>query len=553
MAINTEQLIKRHGRMKAEHQEWCFVWQQLADFMSPRKSNFEVQRSQGAKQTEKLYDSTALKAADRLASLMNGTLTSRAIDWFSLKVRDGELNENHEVMLWLEESTKRMLRSFNQSNFASEAHEIYLDLDTLGTACMFVEERNPSSTQFEGFVFTSLPLANITIAEDKEGRVNTVFHEFKFTVAQAVEKWGKDKLGEKMTRALDEGKIDVEFTFLHAMYPRMVDVEMMPKKSTPNTRLPWVDAYVCIEDKQLMFEGGFHEFPCMVPRWSKTAGERYGRGPGHIALPDTKTLNKAVEIGLKTWAKNLNMPMKAKAESVQGAIRNKEGGVTIMNDINNIEPLYPPGSFRESITNDQIKGAELRDSIRSIFYADQMQLPEGIQMTATEVLKRMELIYRVLGPTVGRFEAEFLNPLIYRTFGIAYRRGALDKAPDILLKSGKLDIEYEGPLAKAQKLAHVEATERWLGIIASATQVFPDLPDNVNSDEMIRSLGEDLGVPENFLQDPDVRDANRKQKQEQIAQQQKLADLQSVATAAGKATPAIKALSGASTSGNTVQ
>ena len=42
------------------------------------------------------------------------------------------------------------------------------------------------------------------------------------------------------------------------------------------------------EEKTLLEEGGFDEFPYMVPRWSKVAGEIYGRSPSMTSLPDIK-------------------------------------------------------------------------------------------------------------------------------------------------------------------------------------------------------------------------------------------------------------------------
>ena len=55
-------------------------------------------------------------------------------------------------------------------------------------------------------------------------------------------------------------------------------------------------------------------------------------------------------------------------------------------------------------------------------------------MTATEVQVRYELMQRLLGPTLGRFQSEFLNPLIERVFGIMFRANAFLPAPEIFLK-----------------------------------------------------------------------------------------------------------------------
>src|SRR3990170_4173476 len=206
-----------------------------------------------------------------------------------------------------------------------------------------------------------------------------------------------------------------------------------------------------------MAEGGYQEFPAMVPRWDKSPGEKYGRGVGHTALPDVKTLNKEKELALKTWTKTLDMPMVAEEESLGGPLRTMPAGLTIVRNIEKRpQPLYPAGMLGEGARVDLMKDQELIASIRDAFYAD-LELPEGPIMTATEVLKRIEMVQRKLGPVVGRMKSEFLRPLIDRTFGIMYRRGALPEPPAVLLESGaEIDIEYQGPLENSQRLAAVE-------------------------------------------------------------------------------------------------
>jgi hypothetical protein len=46
-------------------------------------------------------------------------------------------------------------------------------------------------------------------------------------------------------------------------------------------------------------------------------------------------------------------------------------------------------------------------------------------MTATEVMQRTEERMRLLGPILGRMEAELLGPIITRVFGIMLRQGAV--------------------------------------------------------------------------------------------------------------------------------
>src|SRR3972149_12278551 len=99
MPVNVEQLLRQFERLKEEHQLWRPLWQDIGDLIRPTRANFTTVRTPGSKQTERLFDSTAPKANERLAATLNGTLTNPASDWFALPGR-GDLAGDHAVMEW---------------------------------------------------------------------------------------------------------------------------------------------------------------------------------------------------------------------------------------------------------------------------------------------------------------------------------------------------------------------------------------------------------------------------------------------------------------------
>ena len=184
-----------------------------------------------------------------------------------------------------------------------------------------------------------------------------------------------------------------------------------------------------------------------------------------------------------------------------------------------------------------MKENQLRQAIRQAYYSDQLQLQEGPQMTATEVQVRYELMQRLLGPTLGRFQSEFLNPLIERTFGIMFRAGALMPEPEII-KGSKIDVEYVGPLARSQRMEEAVAIERLYSLAMNVVQIDPSIMDNIDHDEAIRMRAKLLGVPKTVLRGSEEVDEMREQRAEQQAmmQQQQLAQQQAeTALSQGKA------------------
>lgn len=500
-----DDILKRLDRLDSSKSQWSTHWQEILDYVMPRKAEVTVNYSKGAKRTEILYDSSAIHANTLLAASLQGTLTSASLPWFHLKVRNNELNESREVQVWLEDCRNRMYKAFNSSNFNTEVHEFYLDICSIGTACIEVEESDGDLN------FRTLHISEYYIAENHKGQIDTLYRKFEYTARQAKQRWG-DACGSKVDDALKNDP-DKKLTFVHCVMPSS-DYTM--KKQS---KLPFVSIYICKDDKTVVSEGGYNEMPYLVTRWSKASGEEYGRSPAYNALPDIKTLNKAVELGLKAWAKAIDPPLLVEDDGVIGRVVTKPAGITVVRRDGAIKPLNSGARFDVS----DMKESELRGSIKQAFFSDQLELQQGPQMTATEVQVRYELMQRLLGPTLGRFQTEFLNPLIERTFAIMQRNEKFAPAPGALDGVG-IDIEYVGPLARSQRMEEATAVERLYEMAANLAQIAPEVMDNIDHDMAIRSRAELLGVPKNIMRDPkqiqEKRKAEAAQQQEQMAAQQ---------------------------------
>ena len=521
-----EYIKKRVDALTSDRGTWEVNWQEILDYVMPRKADVVTLRTKGEKRTEVLFDSTAVTANNLLAASLQGTLTSPSLPWFSIKLRDEEINENRDVQLWLEDTARRMYDTFNETNFNTEVHEMYLDLCSIGTGALFVEEGN-KGYDIDGIHFNCLHIAEYYIQENINGKVDTLYRKYKLTARQAVQEFGEKNVGEKILTAAKE-KPDQKFNFIHAVEPTE-DYKRATGKSS--TKLPYHSCHVCEEDKMVVRTGGYNEFPYLVPRWSKATGEIFGRSPSYNALPDIKTLNKAVEIGLKAWAKAIDPPLLVQDDGVIGRVRTTPAGITVVRNDGAIKPLQIGSNWQ--ITD--LKENQLRTAIRQAYYSDQLQLQEGPQMTATEVQVRYELMQRLLGPTLGRFQSEFLNPLIERVFGIMYRAGALSREPDIV-RGSKIDVEYVGPLARSQRMEEAVSIERLYQLAMNVSQVDPAIMDNINHDEAIRLRGKLLGVPKTVLRGRDeveeMRNARAEQQQMAAMAQEQQAQAQAMKTQA---------------------
>jgi len=510
-----EYIKKRLNTMHGERQTWEDHWQEILDYVMPRKAEITLHRARGEKRTDVLFDSTAITAAHLLAASLQGTLTSPSLRWFSIKLRDEELNQDRDVQLWMEDASQRMYNVFNGTNFNSEVHELYLDLVSIGTGCLFVEE-GKKGFDVDLINFRCMHIAEYYIQENVMGVVDTLYRKYKLSARQAIQEFGEDMVGEKVIEA-GKNKPDKMFTFIHAVEPTE-DYERSMGKS--KTKLPFHSCHVCEEDKMVVRESGYIEFPYLVPRWSKATGEIFGRSPSYNALPDIKTLNKAVELGLKAWSKAIDPPLLVQDDGVIGKVRMTPGGITVIRNDGSVQPFQTGANLQLT----DMKENYLRTAIRQAYYSDQLQLQEGPQMTATEVQVRYELMQRLLGPTLGRFQSEFLQPLIERVFGIMLRNRAFVPAPEIMTEE-PIDVEFVGPLARSQRMEEAVAVERLYQLAMNVSQINPDILDIINHDEAIRQRAKLLGVPDSILRGrAEVMQGRMMRQQQQMQQQQMMAD-----------------------------
>lgn len=523
---------KRYNEMSSNRGTWEDHWQEILDYVMPRKADIVTKRISGDKRTEVLFDSTAITANNLLAASLQGTLTSPSRQWFYLKIRDEEVNQDREVQLYLEDSAKRMYDVFNQTNFNTEVHELYLDLCSIGTGCLFVEEGNKGFDE-DLIHFQTLHISEFYIHENVAGYIDTLYRKYKLTARQAVQEFGEDNVGPKILECASM-KPDKKFNFIHAVEPRE-DYERVFGES--DTKLPFHSCHVCEEEKMVVRTGGYNEFPYLVPRWSKATGEIYGRSPSYNALPDIKTLNKAVEIGLKAWSKAIDPPLLVQDDGVIGRVRMTPGGITVIRNDAAVKP-FQSGANMQVTT---FKEAELKTAIRQAYYSDQLQLQQGPQMTATEVQVRYELMQRLLGPTLGRFQSEFLNPLIERVFGIMFRAEAFVQEPN-LLQGQSIDIEYVGPLARSQRMEEAVAVERLYQLAMQLAQADPSIMDILDHDEAIRARAELLGVPKSVLRGRAEVDELRQARMQQQAMQQEMMMQQQQAEIGAKQAASLESL-----------
>ena len=519
-------LLSRFDRLKTQRQNWESHWQEVADYMQPRKADVTKSRSKGDKRTELIFDGSPLQSVELLSASLHGMLTNPSTPWFSLKFKDQGMEGEDEAKAWLESATEVMYSAFNQSNFQQEIFELYHDLITFGTAAMFIEEDDEDILKF-----STRHINEIFIAENDKGRIDTVFRKFRISARAAIQKFGNVSTHIAVTAKKDPYE---EVDILHAVYPRS---DFNPAKQDKEN-MPFESIYMDADSGDELSVSGFKEFPFVVPRYLKASHEIYGRSPAMTALPDVKMLNEMSKTIIKSAQKQVDPPLLVPDDGFMLPVRTVPGGLNFYRagTRDRIEPLNIGANNTLGLNMEE----QRRNSIRNAFYVNQLMMQDGPQMTATEVIQRNEEKMRLLGPVLGRLQSELLKPLIDRAFAILMRRNLFAQAPDFL--SGQdIEIEYVSPLAKAQKSTELSSIMRAIEIMGSLSNVAPVF-DHINMDKLVRHLTSIVGVPQKILKPQSELDAERQAQAQQQEQMQQMQQVQQLAEAGGKVAPLAKAL-----------
>ncbi|WP_433886942.1 portal protein [Pseudomonas vranovensis] len=534
--MTPDQICKTLSTLKSLRSPHEQVWRDCFDHTYPVRGNgfyCEMMSAQEAlNRKARIFDGTTTDAARILSSSVQSGLTPANSLWFGMDVGQ----ESEDERRWLDDSSDIIWQNIHASNFDAAAFEGLLDVVCAGWFALYID----SDRERGGFTFDLWPIASVFCSASKAGgKIDTVYRTYKLTAEQALNEFGEDNLSES-TRKLAKDKPQELIEFVHAIYPRAT--YMVGARLAKN--MPIASCKVEVAARKIVSESGYHEMPVVVPRWMMIPDSVYATGPVADALPDARTLNEMVRMDLAAGDLAIAGMWIAEDDGVLNPKTVKVGPrkIIVANSVDSMKPLQSGSNFNYSDS----RITRLQGAIRKTLMADQLQAQDGPAMTATEVHVRVNLIRQLLGPVYGRLQTEYLQPLIERCFGIAYRAGILGQAPESLA-GRNFTVRYLSPLARAQKLEEVTAIDQFVAGCAGAAAAQlqagqqPDAMDNVDLDAAARFRGEALGVPSSVIRSQADRDRLREERaqaqQAAMEQQQQMAMQQTATEAALKQAP----------------
>lgn len=505
-------MVRRWDELKVERSHHEQDWEDIARAMRPQRGGFS-NSDPAQHRNNKTLSSAAMIARSNFSSTLYSTMVNPANKWMSLAAADPDLAGYHAMKIWQDMASAKVLASFRPSvsPFYTATTQLFADVASFANGAQYDEVR-PN----EGKILDiTISLSEIVYDIDAFGRNIEVVRRFSLTARAASDMFGHENLPEKLRDKAEKGSVD-KFVFYHHVHK---NVDWQHGKLGPRGKR-WLSTYGVEEGRAVLRESGYGEMPFYGPRWEVDTGQTYGHGPGHVALPSSRVLERMKEANLKGGqfaADPVLLGPDKDAWPLSGQIRPGEmvyGGVNYQGQ-KVVQPLHTYQGTGLSLEMQQMEISDIQEA----FHWNLMNLANRTGVTSLESMERQEQNARLMAPYMGRLQEEYLAVKIGRRFQMLWRAGQIPPPPPEA-EGQPLEVKYLSAAALAQKSSEGAAVIRIFNDLAPLVGVKPRFMDRIDDDNAIDILVEARGAPERLLKSRDEADeiAQAREQQAQAAQ-----------------------------------
>lgn len=490
---------RRQQALWNERTSWMEDYRDISKYLLPRNGRyFTSDANKGGRRNQNVIDSSGTEALEVLGAGLMAGMTSPARPWFRLGIPDEDLMQFDPVKQWLFKVSKMMRDIYSRSNTYRSLHSMYEELGGFGTAGGFFRP------DFEDVIrLYPMTTGEYAISCNERGVVDTVYREIPMTVAQIVRQFGLDKVSQSIKNQYERRNYDQWLIVIHAVEPRPTDEREYGKRDGINK--PFKSCYfeASGDPTKPLSEGGFDDFPGLLPRWVVRSGDLYGHGPGMRALGDIIQLQHEQLSKGKAIEYQADPPLQAPS-----SMRGREadllpGGLTYIDMAQPNAAIRTAFDVRLDLSHLTLDIQDVRERVRKAFYSDLFLMLANDNrsgITATEIAERHEEKLLMLGPVLERLHNEMLSPLIDLTFSSMVRAGVLPTPPQEL-QGQDLKVEFVSTLAQAQRAVGLNSLDRMLMTVGNIAQAKQSLEpwDKIDTDQVIDGYADMLGVDPQFI------------------------------------------------------
>lgn len=527
-------LIDRLRALQNDRMPFEEMWFDVAKYALPDAERFDgmfngrdrgavldsvVSEPIAARRSKEVYDQTSLWAIDRGVAGELSLITPQSETWHDLSLDDplgDQANDEQKQYLETIRDYLFAIRNDPVSGFWTAHKASVRSKWAFGTGVKFSEEM-PLAGDYAPICYRYVPLSECHLGCDFNGIVNMNFRLFRRSALQCVAKWGDKVPAKTKAYAADQKQKDKQILLLHAVMPRD---ERGSKQAGVRGSSAFVSYYVEVDEKHLIGDSGYFEFPFHVSHWQRNNPGPYAEGPLALALADVKSLNMLAKAELQAAQQWVKPPMGIPNDGINRLNMNP-GAINVGAVDTQGRVLAQPLITQQRPDFAQTVLETKRTQIRETLYVNLWQiLISNPQMTATEAMIRANEKGDLLGP-VGASEQLSLSQMVDREIAILERMGAFRPGSPLAapqsMQGKRLGVRFTSPLDRLRRGNEAVAIERTWATAGMIAQAKPDVLDLLDEDASIREVRDIYGAPATIIRPSKMVEAMRQQRAQQMA------------------------------------
>lgn len=561
-------ILDEHQTLATARLPWETHWREIARYVLPQTEGFDtllatypnaavnsvVSTPVAAEKSKDLYDMTSLWAIERLAAGLLSLKTPETEQWHNNQLDDpfgAKPTHEEEVALERLRDYQFRVRANPKSGFWPAHRSALKSMCGFGDGWMFVEEitgKGPASP----YHYSHIPIIECYPGMDPMGMPNRMFRPFLWSAEQIVRKFGADKVGKVvLDKANDPKNKHNRIQVLHAVRPR--DGSDRYAK-LGNMGADFASCYILPDDKHMIGESGFFEFPFVRYAWSNTGTSPYSTGPIAYAIGELKSLQEMSKQELIAVSSMMRPPMALSGKNFTRLNFNPGApnpGLITPDGKQLFAPIQTGArpDFAQAVLEAR------RNNIRELLYLNLWQIiietKQGGPDTATAALIRAQEKGEMLGP-VGISLNEGLSMMTDREIAILGRKGAFRQGSPLQMPESMGDKNvapaFSSPLDRLRRMGELVGMQRLIefGMLLAGgdPQRMASILARFDEDDMLDRAQDILGAPATNLRALEDANADREQSGQMNQIMQQLQALQMGGDAARSAGEGAAALAG---------
>lgn len=478
---------------------WQYLYDEAYEYAIPyRRPASKI--GKGARGADRVFDNTAIVSSFRFAGQLQKDMFPPGQPFFTLQagpVIKASLPDSERVGMQrqLDEVTTVVSAFFMSGEWDSAINETFIDLGA-GTGALLLLR----GTSRRPVRFVNVPFDEISLELGAYNEIAAIFWKSRMTPRQIREAFPDGTFPEKFNQLQGEQlekEIDIHQDFI--------------REGEQWRFVAYLD-----ESEAPIAQETYRSQPMAVVRYHRVPGEAYGRGPILIALPTIKTLNKAMELTLKSAAIQMLgiwgyrpggafNPDTARIAPGAWWAMSSTGGV-LGPDVVRMDA----STGRIDVGN--LMTQELRTQVQLAMHDDQLPNTDGATpRSASEIMARMRRISENYLGAFGRLVNEIVPVVVRRAIEILYDMGIIET--DISIDDLLIRVDVISPMAQALKAGALAKIIEFIELIL-AIKGPEQLEMLVKIDEALTHVGLETGVPAQFI----LTAEERQQLQQRLAE-----------------------------------